>query len=88
MSELEVIQDLFRGRVDELEKSERAAKEAENLKKEENERIQADLETANARIADLLKRVGEFEDQHTPRKRSRRATAEAAEENEKDGAPA
>lgn len=71
--------------MDELEKGERAAKEAENLKKEEVERIQADLETAHARIADLLKRVGEFEELQSPRKRPRRATAEAVEEGEPDG---
>ena len=77
VSELEVINDLFRGRVTELEQGEQEARRAERTKDEEVERYKADLETANAKVTDLQKRLAELENQNTPsRKRTRRAAAE------------
>lgn len=74
ISELEVINDLFRGRVSQLEQAERDARTEARSKDEEIQRGKADLETANARISELQKRVAELESsQGTPaRKRTRR----------------
>lgn len=84
VSELEVINDLFRGRVAELEHGEQEARRAERMKDEEVERYKADLDTANAKVADLQSRLAELENQSTPvRKRTRRAAAEEA--GEEDG---
>lgn len=66
VSELEVINDLFRGRVAELEQTEQEARQAERLKQEEVERSRADLDVATAKLADLQKRVAELEGQGTP----------------------
>ena len=83
MSELEVINDLFRGRVAELEQSEQDARRAERMKDEEAERHKADLDTANAKVADLQKRLSDMESQGTPaRKRTRRAVADEAGEDD------
>jgi GATA-binding protein, other eukaryote len=83
VNELEVIQDLFRGRVDELERSEKQAKETAKTKTEEAERLTAELEAANAKVEELQKRLSDAEAQSTPsRKRTRRA---AAEEGEAEG---
>ncbi|KAK3686549.1 GATA zinc finger protein 3 [Vermiconidia calcicola] len=77
VNELEVINDLFRGRVTELEQTEQEARRAERMKDEETERVKADLVTANAKVADLQRRLDELSNQNTPsRKRTRRATAE------------
>lgn len=82
VSELEVINDLFRGRVTELEHAEQEARRSERMKDEEAERYKSDLDTANARVDDLQKRLAELESQNTPaRKRTRR---NAAEENGED----
>lgn len=77
VSELEVINDLFRGRVGELEQSEQDARSSERMKDEEVERYKADLSAANAKLENLQRRVDELELQTTPsRKRTRRAVAE------------
>jgi len=61
VSELEVINDLFRGRVSELEQSEQEARRREALAKEAADRYKADLDTALAREADLKRRVDDLE---------------------------
>lgn len=48
VSELEVIQDLFRGRVGELESAEQAARQAEKDARNEVERLQAELASLKA----------------------------------------
>ncbi|CZT19924.1 uncharacterized protein RCC_05781 [Ramularia collo-cygni] len=53
VSELEVINDLFRGRVSELEASEQDARRNELSKAEEVQRLSSALEAANAKIAEL-----------------------------------
>lgn len=53
VSELEVINDLFRGRVSELEASERDARRNELCKAEDVQRLSSALEAASARIAEL-----------------------------------
>lgn len=63
MSELEVINDLFRGRVSELEQSEQEARRREALAKEAADRYKADLDTALAREAELKMRVEDLEAQ-------------------------
>jgi GATA-binding protein len=79
VSELEVINDLFRGRVTELEQAEQDARRSERVKDEEVERYKFDLDTANARVDDLQKRLAELESQSThARKRTRRNAAEEA----------
>ena len=79
VSELEVINDLFRGRVTELEQAEQEARRSERVKDEQVERYKSDLDTANARVDDLQKRLAELESQSTPaRKRARRNAAEDA----------
>jgi GATA-binding protein, other eukaryote len=72
VSELEVIQDLFRGRVDELEKSERAAKQAEEMQKEEVVRLKTELEKAEKRIKDLVREGEDLEGDVPPRKMAKR----------------
>ena len=83
MSELEVINDLFRDRVTQLEQSELDARRAERTKDEEVERLKADLDTANAKVADLEKKMMEMDAQSTPaRKRTRRAAAEDVQDED------
>lgn len=53
VSELEVINDLFRGRVSELEASERNARRNELSKAEEVQALTRALEAASAKIAEL-----------------------------------
>ncbi|QIX00406.1 hypothetical protein AMS68_005923 [Peltaster fructicola] len=67
VSELEVINDLFRGRVSELEQAEQAARQAENLQNAEVQRLKTELEARD----NELKRLREEQDegQH---KRARR----------------
>ncbi|KAI7214845.1 hypothetical protein KC333_g5781 [Hortaea werneckii] len=72
VSELEVINDLFRGRVGELENSEQEARREANSKREENERLKSDIETERRKVEDLQKRVAELESEGSPaRKRAR-----------------
>jgi len=74
VSELEVINDLFRGRVGELEQAEHEARRATSVKDTEVEQHKAELEAANASIAELRKRVADLETAATPpRKRTRQA---------------
>jgi len=76
VNELEVINDLFRSRVAQLEQTERDVRAELRTKDEEARRSKADLETAEAKVADLLKRVAELEEdaQGSPaRKRTRRS---------------
>ena len=79
VSELEVINDLFRGRVSELEQAEQGARRDAVMKDEEVARYKADLATANMKVADLQKRVAELESrqqsENTSRKRTRRTVA-------------
>ncbi len=83
MSELEVIQELFRGRVDELERNERSAKEAAKLKAEEAQRLQMDLEAATSRITELEQKLAAAHGQESPsRKRSRRNSSADASTND------
>ncbi|KAI7570345.1 hypothetical protein KC317_g2543, partial [Hortaea werneckii] len=67
-----VINDLFRGRVGELENSEQEARREANSKREENERLKSDIETERRKVEDLQKRVAELESEGSPaRKRAR-----------------
>ena len=77
VNELEVINDLFRGRVVELEHAEEEARRAERTNLEEASRFQSDLNIANTKVAELQKRLAEFESQSTlGRKRTRRTATE------------
>ena len=83
ISELEVINDLFRGRVAQLEQAERDARSEARSKDEEIQRSQSDLKTANSRVEELQKRVAELEAGAlgTPaRKRTRRNPGPEEEE--------
>ncbi len=72
-----MIQQLFQGRVEELERGEREAKEAERIKTEEAERVKSDLDTLIARSAELQRRLDELDASGSPaRKRARMATVE------------
>ncbi|KAK8223239.1 GATA transcription factor [Phyllosticta capitalensis] len=61
VSELEVINDLFRGRVTELEQSERAARDNEARALDNEKQMQNQLEEAHIREAELKRRVEELE---------------------------
>ncbi|KAF1345279.1 hypothetical protein BDV97DRAFT_360763 [Delphinella strobiligena] len=63
VSELEVINDLFRGRVAELEQSEQAARRNADLARDAAERYRLDLEASMARETDLKRRVDLLEDE-------------------------
>lgn len=72
VSELEVINDLFRGRVAQLEQHERDARRGEQAKEEEVARLRADLQAAEARAKSLEQRLAEQQhEEGPPRKRSR-----------------
>lgn len=64
VSELEVINDLFRGRVTELEQSENQTKERERAHEEEAQRLTAELATAHARAAELQRKLDELQQTH------------------------
>lgn len=89
VSELEVINDLFRGRVGELEQNEQAARRAEHIKDEELQRVRADLQTADARAVELEKRVAELLEASggspQARKRPRRAAPAATRAGQEEG---
>ena len=76
VSELEVINDLFRGRVAELENSENDARRTERARDEDNMRLKAELDAAERRTAELQRRVEEMEDSEPARKRTRRSSGE------------
>lgn len=61
VSELEVINDLFRGRVAELEQSEQAARRNAELARDAADRYRADFEDSMAREKDLKRRVEQLE---------------------------
>lgn len=61
VSELEVINDLFRGRVAELEQSEQAARRSADHAHEAAERYRADLDASLGREKDLKRRVDQLE---------------------------
>ncbi|KAK0890285.1 GATA zinc finger protein 3 [Friedmanniomyces endolithicus] len=61
VSELEVINGLFRGRVGELEASEQEARRAERRGEEEIRRLRADLESAEERAEEARRRIEELE---------------------------
>jgi GATA-binding protein len=75
VSELEVINDLFRGRVAQLEQSEQDARRSEKAKDEELSHLQAELKAMQAKAAELEKRFAEVDAQRndggSPRKRQR-----------------
>ena len=93
VSELEVINGLFRGRVGELENSEQEARRAEKIKDEEIARLRSELEEAGRRIAELRKRTaegGEDDDGQDSRKRARLSNGDSVadhDEAEVNGAP-
>lgn len=63
--------------MNDLEKGERDAREAERQQNEEAERVKLDLEASNSRIAELQKALSALQSQDSPpRKRARRATVE------------
>lgn len=62
MSELEVINDLFRGRVAELEASEQDARRNELLAREGEGRTRIELEEAKRKIEELESELAEFRD--------------------------
>lgn len=72
VSELEVINDLFRGRVDELESSEREARRSENAKQDEVKRLQEQLDAANTKVAQLEQRLAEDEVQDEPERKRKK----------------
>lgn len=61
VSELEVINDLFRGRVAELEQSEQEARRGEAIARDAADRYKADWETSMAREAALKRRLEDTE---------------------------
>ncbi|KAI9830937.1 MAG: hypothetical protein M1819_005320 [Sarea resinae] len=61
VSELEVINDLFRGRVAELENSEANARRSEMMARESESQIRAALDDSRAREHDLKRRIEELE---------------------------
>ncbi|PSK40096.1 protein GZF3 [Elsinoe australis] len=80
VSELEVINDLFRGRVAELESSEQEARRSESMAREETSRMKRDLDAALAREESLKRRVEDLEaqingDHEGSRKRTRMSDA-------------
>lgn len=92
VSELEVINDLFRGRVSELEQSEQESRRQEGLAREAASRYKADLETALSRESDLKRRLQEVEaelqtykTQEQPQKRAR--LSDAAKESNGPSSP-
>ncbi len=62
VSELEVINDLFRGRVAELEASEQDARRNETLARKAEGRIRIDLEEAKRKIEELESELTEYRD--------------------------
>ncbi|KAL1305301.1 hypothetical protein AAFC00_002204 [Neodothiora populina] len=61
VSELEVINDLFRGRVAELEQSEQAARRNAELAHDAAERYRSDLDAALSREKDMKRRIDQLE---------------------------
>lgn len=77
VSELEVINDLFRGRVGELENSENDARRTQRTRDDDNNRLKAELDVANRLTAELQRRVEEMEGSSEPAgKRVKRSSEE------------
>lgn len=67
VSELEVINELFRGRVAELEQSDATARRSEMIVRDSEARLRRSLEDAQRREEDLKLRVADLESQLTDR---------------------
>lgn len=63
VSELEVINELFRGRVAELEQSDATARRSEMIVRDSEVRLRRSLEESHRREEDLKRRVSELESQ-------------------------
>lgn len=63
VSELEVINELFRGRVTELEQSDAAARRSEMIARESEARLRQSLNDAHRREDDLKRRISDLEQQ-------------------------
>ena len=61
VSELEVINDLFRGRVAELEQSDANARSSERMMRETDDQLRRALDEAQRRENDLKRRIDELE---------------------------
>lgn len=61
VSELEVINDLFRGRVAELEQSEQAARRNADFHRDSADRYRLDLDASLAREKDMKRRIDQLE---------------------------
>ena len=61
MAELELVNDLFRGRVSELEGSETSARRPDVGRTESEARLRHDLDAANKREAALKRKVDDME---------------------------
>jgi GATA-binding protein len=68
---LEVINDLFRGRVNELEQNEQEARQAEQVAKAMEAHLRTELEAAHNREADLKRRLDELEGEGPRHKKMR-----------------
>ncbi|KAJ5899277.1 Zinc finger NHR/GATA-type [Penicillium taxi] len=65
VSELDLINELFRGRVAELEQSDASARRAEMIARDSEARLRRSLEDSQRREEDLKRRVGDLERQLT-----------------------
>lgn len=63
VSELEVINELFRGRVAELEQSDATARRSEMIVRDSEARLRRSLEESQRREDDLKRRINQFEGQ-------------------------
>lgn len=63
VSELEVINELFRGRVAELEQSDATARRSEMIVRDSEARLRRSLEEAQRREEDLNRRISDLENQ-------------------------
>jgi GATA-binding protein len=61
VNELEVINDLFKGRVAQLEQSEAGARRAETVSRETEDRLRAALDDSQRREVQLKRKVEDFE---------------------------
>lgn len=61
VSELEVINDLFRGRVAELEQKDATARSGEQIMRESDDQLRRALDESHQREADLKRRIDELE---------------------------
>ncbi|KAK3661150.1 GATA zinc finger protein 3 [Elasticomyces elasticus] len=85
VSELEVINGLFRGRVGELESSEAEARRAAQRKEEEIERLRAERRGLEGEVEGLRKRVRELEGEGEEGRRRKMARVVAGGEGDGEG---